>query len=116
MKPVIINKKKEENLLCRKFFRVSKPQCENQRNRNEKRVLRLCERSEKDVEHESDSDTDCDWRTWNSSERVGTRTGRVGNRSSNRDYPDYGILKISKNTDESPRGLRRLAFPQNPVK
>ena len=40
---------------------------------------------------------------------------RVGNRRTNQDYPDYSIVKIGQNTQESPGDLKRLAVTQTPV-
>ena len=34
--------------------------------------------------------------------------GRAGSRSTNRDYSDYRIAKISQNTETSPGDLKRL--------
>ena len=35
--------------------------------------------------------------------------GGVRNRRTNRDHPNYSIAKVCKNTEKSPRDLRRLA-------
>ena len=42
--------------------------------------------------------------------------GEVENRSANPDYVNYTIVKISRNTEKSSGGLRRLAFFQIQVK
>ena len=44
------------------------------------------------AEYESDVDTKCDWCSWNGSERLRKKTGRVGNRGTNRDFLDYSQL------------------------
>ena len=46
---------------------------------------------------------------------IGKGTGRVENRKTNRDRPNYSIVKIGQNTEKSPGDLRRLAVTQNPV-
>ena len=68
------------------------------------------------MEHESKSDTNCSLRTWNSPQRLGKWTERIGNKWTNRDHPDYDIVDISQNTEKSPRDQRRLAVTQTPVK
>ena len=41
--------------------------------------------------------------------------GSVGNRRTNRDYPNNSI-EIGENTEKSPEDLRRLTVTQTPVK
>ena len=41
--------------------------------------------------------------------------GRVGNRRTSRDYPNYTIDEIGLNTENSPADLRRLAVTQTPL-
>ena len=64
------------------------------------------------MEHERDSDTNCNWYAQNRPQRLSKGSGRVGNRRMNRDHPNYSITKISHNTED----LRRLAVTQTPVK
>ena len=66
------------------------------------------------MEHKSDSN--CNWNSWNGSRRLGKETGRVWNRVTNKDYPDYNIITIGQNTEKSPGDLRRLAVTKTPVK
>ena len=68
------------------------------------------------MEHESEGDTSCNWRTRNGPRRLGKETGRAGNRRTCFDHPNYSINKISQNTEESPRDLRKLALRQISVK
>ena len=42
--------------------------------------------------------------------RIGKETGRVGNRRTSRDYPNYSNVKISQNTELSPEDLKYLLF------
>ena len=70
----------------------------------------------KHVELEGYSNTCSDWHTWNGPQRIGKRTGRTRNWRTNRDYPDYSIVKIGLNTEKSPGNLSGVALIQSPVK
>ena len=65
------------------------------------------------MEHESESDTNLNWSARYSHQRFGNGTGGLGNKSG--DNQNYGIVKISQNTEKSPGDLRRLAVTQTPV-
>ena len=60
------------------------------------------------MEHEGGSDTNCNWCTRNGSQIFRKETGKVGNQRTRRDDPNYSIVKISQNTEESPGNLKRL--------
>ena len=45
----------------------------------------------------------------------GKGTGKMGNRMTNRDYPDYSIVEIGQNTEKSP-GASGLVVTQTPGK
>ena len=47
---------------------------------------------------------------------VGPRTGGLGNKWTNRDHPNYNIIKIDQNTEKSPEDLGRLAVTQTAVR
>ena len=64
---------------------------------------------------EGDRDTNPDWYTWNNLQGTGHKTGRLGNKRTSRDHPDYSIIKIGQNTEKSPGDLRRLAITQNKI-
>ena len=64
------------------------------------------------MEHESEDDTDL--HAGYSHQRIGTRTGGLGNKRTSGDYPNDKIVDISQNT-ESPGDLKRLALTQTPV-
>ena len=66
----------------------------------------------KNVEHESDGDTNCNWCSWYSNQRTGRRTGTFENKRTSGDNPDYSIVEIGQNTEKSPGILRRLAVTQ----
>ena len=42
-------------------------------------------------------------------QKIGKGTGRLENKKTRRDYPDFSITKISQNTEKSYGDLRRLA-------
>ena len=42
--------------------------------------------------------------------------GRLGNKRTSRDHPDYSIIKIGQNTEKSPADSRRLAVIHTPAK
>ena len=52
----------------------------------------------------------------NNPQRIGTLTGRLGNKRTSGDHPNYSIIKIVQNTKKSPGYLGRLAVTQTPVK
>ena len=54
------------------------------------------------MEHESDDYTNCNWGSWYSHQRIGTRTGGFENNGKGGDSPNYSIVDISQNTDKSP--------------
>ena len=68
------------------------------------------------MEHESDNYTNCDWCSWYSHQMISTRTGGLGNKRTSGDHPNYWIIEISQNTEESPGYLRRLTVPHTPVR
>ena len=68
------------------------------------------------MEHKDDGHTNCNWHTWNSSQRPGKGNGRVGNQRMNQDNPNYSIVEISQNTEKSSGDLGTLAVTQTPVK
>ena len=51
-----------------------------------------------------------------SSKGLVKRTGKLGNKRTRGDHPDYSIIKIGQNTMKNPEGLKRLAVTQTPVK
>ena len=68
------------------------------------------------MEHESDGDIICGWHPWNNSQKIGKRTGRLGNKRTNRGHTNYSIIKNGQNSEESSGDLRRLVVTQTPVK
>ena len=69
----------------------------------------------KAMELESDGDTDCNWGTRNSHQRIDTETGGPGDKRMSRDHSNYSIIEIGQNIKKSPGDLRRLNVTQIPV-
>ena len=80
------------------------------------RKILACNNNDKNMEHENDGDTNCNWCAQYSHQRIGKGSGRVGNKNTSRDHPNDSTVKISQNTEKSPGDLRRLAIAQTPVK
>ena len=55
----------------------------------------------KGMEHEGDGNTNCNWRTRFSQQRLDTRTGGLGNKRMSGDHPNYYIVEIDQNTKKS---------------
>ena len=50
------------------------------------------------MEHESDSDTNCNWCTQYCHQRIGTETGGLGNKWTIGDHPHNSIVEMDQNT------------------
>ena len=66
-------------------------------------------------EHESDSDTNCNWCAWNSQQKFDTGTGGLVNKGTNWDHLNYNIVEVDQNTEKSPEYLTKLDVIQTPV-
>ena len=73
-------------------------------------------RGPKNYGHEGDSDINCNSCARYSHQKIDKRSEGLVNNKTSRDHPKYCIIKISQNTVESPRNLRRLAVSQTPVR
>ena len=71
--------------------------------------------TEKTIEHEGNSDTNCNRCARYSHQMIGKETGGLGNKRTSKDHSNYCIIKISQNTEECPGDLSRLAVSQTPV-
>ena len=61
----------------------------NEKNEKRNKYLDLA-REQETMEHESDGDTNCNWYTRSSHQRIGTMTGELGNKRINEDHrPEY---------------------------
>ena len=68
----------------------------------------------KSVKHVGDSDTDCNWRTWNGLQSLEKRIGAIGKK--NRDHSDFRIVENGQNIQKIPEDWRKLAATQTTVK
>ena len=80
------------------------------------KYLDLARELKKNMEYEGDDDTNCGWCTWGNPKRIGKGTGRLGNKRTSGDHPNYSIIKIGQNTEKSLGDLRRLVVTQTPVR
>ena len=67
------------------------------------------------MEHEKDGDTNCNWCTRHSHQRIGKGTGIIRNQRISGNHPDQSITKIGQNTEKGPGDLRRFAVTQTPM-
>ena len=58
------------------------------------KYIKLARELKTSMENEGDSDTNCNWCTWNNPQRTGKGTGRLGNKRTHIDHPNYSIIKI----------------------
>ena len=63
------------------------------------------------IEHVGDSDTKCNCCDQYNSQRITKGTGGLGNKRTSSNHPNDSIIEISKNSEKSPRDLRRLKTP-----
>ena len=89
---VLINKRKRT---YRQFCCSGRSQSENERKGKDRQIIGPCQRIEKPVEHEGNNDTNCHRSTWNGLQRLGKKTGGIGNQRKNQDHLDHSIVKIS---------------------
>ena len=68
------------------------------------------------MEHESDGDTNCNWCTRSSHQRIGNGTGGLRNKRTSGDHQNYNIVEIGPNTKKSPGDLKRIAVTQTPTR
>ena len=74
------------------------------------KLVDLARELKKTMEHERQSETNCNWRTMCCHQRIGTRTGGIRNKRTRWDHLNYSIVEIGQNIRKSPGELRRLAF------
>ena len=63
--------------------------------------LDIARELKKTVEYKSDGDTSCDWYIWYSHQMTAKVTGRLGNKSTSWDHPNYSIVTIGPNIEDS---------------
>ena len=71
-------------------------------------------KKKKPMEYEGDSDTCCNWCTWNNPQKIDKETRKLRNPRKRRGHPDNKIIKIAQNTENCPGDLRRLAVIHAP--
>ena len=74
----------------------------------------LARELKRSMEHENDSDTNCNWCARKDPPRLGEVPGRFRDWKTSRDHPNYCIVKIDQNTEKSLRELRGLGVTQLP--
>ena len=74
------------------------------------------ELKKKQTNYEGDSNTNRGWCTCDNPQRIGKGTGRLGNKSISKDYPDNSVIKIGQNTEKTLGDLMRLAVTQTTVR
>ena len=57
------------------------------------------------MEHESNSDTNCNWCSYYSHQRIDKSTSGLGNKRMSGDHPNNSTVEISQNTEKSPGDL-----------
>ena len=60
------------------------------------------------MEYESDADTNCNWYTWYSHQKIGTGNREHGNKGTSGGHSNYSIFEIGQNTEKSPGDWKRL--------
>ena len=67
------------------------------------------------MKHANDGDTNCNWRTRYSHQRIDTEPGELANKQTSGDHTNYSIVEIGQNTQKSPGDLRRIFLTQTLV-
>ena len=67
------------------------------------------------MEHEGDSDTNCNWCTWNNLQKFDREIRRLRNQRSSRERLNNSIIKIGQNTEKNPGDLRSLKLQRKPI-
>ena len=68
------------------------------------------------MEHKGDNYTNRDWCFSFSRQKIIKGTGRLGNKRTSCDHPNYCIIENVQNTEMSAEDFRKLAVTQIPVK
>ena len=112
------NKKQKENLPNCRHCRSVWPQSKTERKKKNKKTKQkknknntwtLPENWKKTMERESGGDTNCNWFALYSHQKICTRTGRVGNKRTSGDHPNYNLFKTVQKTEKSLGDFMRLA-------
>ena len=73
-----------------------------------KKFLDLAREIKTALKHEGDGDINCNCYARNNPQRFHKETRIFRNQRTSRDHPDYSIIKISQNTENSPGDLLSL--------
>ena len=68
------------------------------------------------MEYKGDGDTSHKWCSLYNPQMIGKGTGGHGNKMTNRDHPDYSIIRIGQITEKSLGDMKKFAVNQNLVK
>ena len=66
----------------------------------------------KTMEHKSNGDTNCNWRTMYSQQRIDKRIGALGNKRTSGEHPNDSITKFGQNTKKN-SGLEEICCHSN---
>ena len=59
--------------------------------------------------HETDGDTNCNWRAWYSHQMISSGTRGLGNKRTSGDHLKYSIVTMGLNTKKTPRDERKCS-------
>ena len=65
---------------------------ENEKKDNYRHFARELKKKKKTVEHESDIYTNCNWCSWHNHRMINKGTGKLGNKRTSGDHPNYWII------------------------
>ena len=111
---MIVNKK--ENLLNPELYCPGWPQNKIERNQKEGLVPGPCFETVKAMKHESDGNTNCNWYSWYSHQKIDKSTCGLRNKKRSGDHRTYCIIELGQYTEKSPVDLRILVVTQTPVR
>ena len=97
---IIINKKRTSRIVDFADYRIK---------------LKESEKKDKYLNLVRDDDTNCNWCSWYSHQRISAGIKGLGNKRTIGDHPNYSIVEIGQNTEKSPRDLR-FSVTQIPVR
>ena len=92
--------RKKENLSSCRLRRPSRPQSENKRKRKERKILAPTKNyppnppQKNTMDYEGDCDTNSKWHAPSNPQMLGKETGRLRNKRTSRDHPNYNISSL----------------------
>ena len=100
---------KKKNLQNSWICFSSWPKGKSKGKRKERWIPISFKRTERTMECEIDADTNCNRCAYYNYWTIDTGNGGVGNKRGSEDHPNYSIVEIGRNTEESPGDKRSLA-------